>query len=521
MKVVITEPSSALAQAIIESLARGGVLAVTGFGGDATDPEACAIAVAGADVLIDLRPIIAIDHAPDAGATDSPESWAPAGQHMERLCRGTYVLIRAAVSAGVTRVVHASSLRHLVDHDPAWSVAELWRPRPAIDDPAALGAYLAEEVARQLALVEPVAVTCVRLADVRADGGPLAWDEVHVDDAASACVKAATAALGGSEPYARPVVASGWWLFHAPGGGPHARFPVGGARAIGYEPLHECEPRPADYVHATRPIRHVASRVIRRVTVFGAGGPLASAAAPHLQSAYITRLTDVRPLAEIRDALAPQSPGAPLPVVPDAPHTTTMCDVTDPVQVWRALEGADAFLNLTVIRHDVVGAFRVNFEGAWYVARAAIGHRIRRAIHTGPALNLHDRPSGYGHEFAVPDDAPPRTGTWQYTVSKYLGQEVARIAAEDYDLETPTIVFCAFVNPDVAEPSPGGPHPMSISWDDAGRALRHAIDVPGFPHPFDLIHISADLPHGRYSNETAKRLLGWVPRDNLEHLYRR
>ena len=264
--------------------------------------------------------------------------------------------------------------------------------------------------------------------------------------------------------------------------------------------------------------------MIRRVTVFGAGGPLASAAAPHLQSAYITRLSDARSLAEIRAANAPQSPGAPLPEVSVAPHEATICDVTDPVQVWRALDGADALLNLTVVRHEVLGAFRVNFEGAWYVARAAIARGIRRAIHTGPALNLHDRPSGYGHEFGVPDDAPPRTGTWQYTVSKYLGQEVARIAAEDHDLETPSLVFCAFVNPDSlahAEPSPGGPHPMSISWDDAGRALRHAVDVPAFPQPFDLIHITADLPHGRYANEKAKRLLGWAPRDALAHLYRR
>ena len=524
MKVVITEPRSPLAQAIIANLTRDGLSTVVRFEGEATDAEACATAVAGADLLIDLRPLVAVDHAPDAGLAHDPASWDAAGQHMERLCRGTYVLMRAAVTAGVTRVVLASTLRHLEDYDPAWSVAESWRPRPALDDPAALGPFLAEEVARQLALVEPITVACVRLATVRADANPLAWDEVHAHDAAAACVLAATATLGAAEPYARPHLATGWWLFHAPGGGPHARFPIAAARAIGYAPRHDCHPRPAHHVHAARSVRHVAPRVIRRVTVFGAGGPLASAAAPHLQSAYRTRLTDARSLAEIRAAGVPQSPGAPLPTVPDAPHDATICDVTDPVQVWRALDGADALLNLSVVRHEVVGAFRVNFEGAWYIARAAVALGIRRAIHTGPALTLHDRPSGYGHDVAVPDDAPARTGTWQYTVSKYLGQEVARIAAEDHGLETPCLVFCAFVNPDAlahAEPSPGGPHPMSISWDDAGRALRHAVDVPAFPQPFDVIHLTADLPHGRYANAKAKRLLGWAPRDTLAHLYRR
>ena len=524
MKIVVTEPKSALGHAIIARLRdepppHGAT--VVAWDGDATDPDACAAALAGADLLIDLRPVIASAHAPGAGAANDPATWAPAGQHMERLCRGTYLLIRAAVTAGLTRVVLTSTLRHLEDYAPEWSVAESWRPRPALDDPAALGPYLAEEVARQLALVEPITVACVRLATVRADARGLAWDEVHVRDAAAACVLAATAALGAAEPYARPHLATGWWLFHAPGGGPHARFPIAAAANIGYAPTHAVEPRPTSTQHRARSVPHVAPRAIRRVTVFGAGGPLASAAAPHLQSAYRTRLTDARSLDEIRGANAPQSPGAPLPSVPQAPHEATICDVTDPVQVWRALDGADAILNLTVIRHEVLGAFRVNFEGAWYIARAAIAHGIRRAIHTGPALNLHDRPSGYGHDFAVPDDAPARTGTWQYTISKYLGQEVARIAAEDHGLETPCLVFCAFVNPDVAEPSPGGPHPMSISWDDAGRALRHAVDTPTYPRPFDIIHLTADLPHGRYANEKARRLLGWAPRDSLAHLYRR
>lgn len=521
MRVVVTEASSAIGQAVIARLRDRPGLDVVAFDGDATDQGACAAAVAGATSVIDLRPVVAVDHAPGAGDLHDPASWAPAGAHMERLCRGTYVLLRAAVDAGVGRFVLGSTLRHLEAHDPAWSVAESWRPLPDLDDPAGLGAYLAEETARQLALVEPVAVACLRFAAIHRGDGAIAWDHVHLDDAVSACLRALDASLSAPETYARPTPATGWWLFHVPGGGDHARFPLGAARSIGIDPAHACAPRPVGHVHAPPVASPIPSRTIRRVVVFGAGGPLASATAPHLQSAYVTRLTDARALSEIRAANAPQSPGAPLPVVPEAPHEAATCDVTDPVAVYRACDGADAILNLTVVRHEVVGAFRVNFEGAWYVARAAIAHGIRRAVHTGPALNLHDRPAGYGHEFAVPDDAPARTGVWQYTVSKYLGQEVARIAAESHGLETPTLVFCQFVNPEVASATPGGPHPMSISWDDAGRALRHAIDAPGFPEPFELVHVTADLPHGRYANAKAKRLLGWVPRDNLERLYRR
>ena len=35
------------------------------------------------------------------------------------------------------------------------------------------------------------------------------------------------------------------------------------------------------------------------------------------------------------------------------------------------------------------------------------------------------------------------------------------------------------------------------------------------------MNVLADLPHGRYSNEKAKRLLAWEPRDSMPHLWMR
>lgn len=519
MRIVITEPGTALGQSLVKHLSSSHD--IVQLSGDALDPAACAEAVSKADAVIDLRPVASVDTAPDPGTLSDPTSWKAAGVHLEHLSRGTYVLMRAAVEAGASRYILGSTLRHFEGYDPTFSVAESWRPRPDVDDPAGLGAYLAEETARQLALVEPFAVVCLRFATISTGESPITGDEVHVADAVQACVRALEAPLAISETYARTTLASGWWVFHVPGGGDASRFPVGAARGIGYAPAHDCRVASVVGTRAPRDTSTVSSRVTRRVTMFGAGGPLGAATAPHLMSAYTVRLTDARSLAEIRDANQPQSPGAPLPSPCTEPHESVICDVTDPVAVSDACEGADAIINLTVIRHDVPGSFKVNLEGAYYIMRAARAHGIRRSVHTGPALNLHDRPAGYGHEFAVPDDAPARTGVWQYTVAKYLGQEVVRLAAEAYGLESPTLVFCAFVNPDVAEPAPGGPHPMSISWDDAGRALRHTVDAPGYPAPYELMHITADLPHDRYSNAKAKALLGWSPRDNLVNLYAR
>ena len=250
--------------------------------------------------------------------------------------------------------------------------------------------------------------------------------------------------------------------------------------------------------------------------VFGAGGPLAAAAAPSLAAVYRLRLTDLRPLADIAGEAKPQSRGAPLPRVLGEPHETMQVDVTDLDQVEAACAGMDAIVNCTVVRPHPVQAFLVNTIGAYHVMRAAVTHRIRRVVHTGPLQVLNDRQGGYAWDPFIPDTAPPRPGAWLYLHSKALGQEVVRLFAEQYGLEVPALLFCNFVNPAVAR-SPI--NPMTVSWEDAGHAIRHAVEAPGFPSPFEPLHILADLPHGRYSLERASRLLGWVPRDDLSALY--
>jgi nucleoside-diphosphate-sugar epimerase len=165
----------------------------------------------------------------------------------------------------------------------------------------------------------------------------------------------------------------------------------------------------------------------------------------------------------------------------------------------------------------LVGAFRVNLVGAYNVCRAAVENGIRRVVHTGPqqtTAGVHGF-HGYAHDFGIVDEVPGRPGASLYLLTKYLGQEVCRIFAEEHGLEVPTLLFTQFVNPDYPTDNPNGVYPMAVSWTDAADAIRRALDVPVLPHPFEPIHISTDLPHGKYSNEKAKRLLGWQPRDRL------
>jgi hypothetical protein len=102
-----------------------------------------------------------------------------------------------------------------------------------------------------------------------------------------------------------------------------------------------------------------------------------------------------------------------------------------------------------------------------------------------------------------------------YIHSKYLGQEICRVFAEYYGLEVPVLLFYLLQSPAL----PGESHPFIISWPDTGRALRRALEVTSLPSPYEELNISADLPHGRFRFDKARRILNWQPRDGLDHFW--
>ena len=189
------------------------------------------------------------------------------------------------------------------------------------------------------------------------------------------------------------------------------------------------------------PRRRVASRPVRKVVVFGAGGPLAAATTEALAQSYQLRLTDVRPLAEIA-AAGPQSPGAPLPQVLGPPHEAVVVDVTDPDQVRAPARGMDAIINCTVVRPHPVQAFRVNTPRRLqrHARRRGARHPARRP-HRPAAGDAPTARRATGADFDVPDDAPARPGATLYMHTKFLGQEIVRVFAEQHDLEVPALLL--------------------------------------------------------------------------------
>ncbi len=247
--------------------------------------------------------------------------------------------------------------------------------------------------------------------------------------------------------------------------------------------------------------------MVTKVCIYGAGGPVAAHAIKALERSYRLRLADIN-----AEALQPYAQR----------HETMTVDVTDPQQVLAAADGMEALVNCTVIRDHPVESFRVNTLGAYNIMKAAVTHGIQRVIQTGPYLAVGGHMADYAFDFDVPDDVPPRPGTGLYSLTKYLGQEVCRVFAETYGIEVLVLLFAAFHDPNDKKLKPGeGIGPFSVSWEDAGEAFRCALEAPQLPRPFEVFHIVADLPHGKYPNTKAKRLLCWQPKDTFERQWRK
>jgi nucleoside-diphosphate-sugar epimerase len=446
---------------------------------------------------------------------------------LDRASRGIYNLIKTAAAAGARRFVLLSSLRPFERYPLDHAVTEYWAPRPTTD-PQDLIAVVAEAVVREASHTLPLKVICLRLGPVVDNVEARDPRAVHVDDV----VQAVERALAFEEPDGEP--STGWRAFHIVGAG-RTRFPLGLAggadrataipmATLGYVPEHDVSGgAPPTEINVEPPARFTAQPGggARRVVIFGAGGPLAAISARALEPDHVLRLCDLRPVAEIVAEGRPQSRGAPVPRVLGQPHDMRAVDVTDYSQVLEATRGMDAVINMTVMRHDPVQAFRVNTLGAYNVIRAAVECGIRRVVQTGPQQVTDTMPGGYWSDVDLPSSVPPRPGVGLYFISKFLGQEIMRIFAQEHDLEVPTLVFGPFTNPDDCEPDELGCYPFLVSWADAAEAVRGALRAPALPHPFEIFHIVADLPHGKYRNDRTKAVLHWQPRDNLEIHWRR
>ena len=201
--------------------------------------------------------------------------------------------------------------------------------------------------------------------------------------------------------------------------------------------------------------------------------------------------------------------------------------VDDVDGVARAAEGMDVIVNLSVLRPDRKLAFDVNMMGNYAMMRAAREHGIKRVITTGP----HYQQVGEQYErwdFDLNPDMPPAPGTRLYAHTKALGQEICRVFSQRHGIQVITLLYWNMRHAwdlSGAGARPVEYHqdmvPFSTAWSDCGTAVRAAVEVADerLATRCETFFVFPDLPHGKFTNEKTKRVLGWQPRYQLEGLW--
>jgi hypothetical protein len=240
-----------------------------------------------------------------------------------------------------------------------------------------------------------------------------------------------------------------------------------------------------------------------KVLLLGANGYLGPHVVKALEQHHELRVTDIKPPAE------------------KSRHEYIRVDVASLEQMRAAAKGMDAIVNLAVLRPDRKLAFDVNTRGCYNMMLAAVEYGIKRVINTGPHLVVSGPPYD-GFDFGITPDSPPQPGTHLYGLSKSLGQEICRVFTHHHDTYVQEYLFYSFREAQKLTPGTDAT-PFSISWGDAGEVFRLglAIDLAKLPSRCEVFFVFADMPHGKYTNDKVKQVLGLRFRDDLSVLWRK
>lgn len=157
---------------------------------DLREPSQAAPLTEGVDAILHLAP-----YSPERGTDPATEKHT-----LDTAGRGTYVLLHAALQAGVRRVVLASRLDLLAAHPANAIIDETWKALPEATA-AGLAPYLAELTLREFVRAEELVGVCLRLGSL--EGGQ---DSATPSDAVAAIRAALTMDLTGHRYR--------WWLYH-------------------------------------------------------------------------------------------------------------------------------------------------------------------------------------------------------------------------------------------------------------------------------------------------------------------
>ena len=246
------------------------------------------------------------------------------------------------------------------------------------------------------------------------------------------------------------------------------------------------------------------------VLILGANGMMGPHVIESLEERHRLRLSDINDL--------------------DSRHEYLKVDASNLDQVVSAAEGMDAIINLSVLRQDRRLAFDVNARGCYNMMVAAAQHGISRVINSGPFYAVAG-PTYERFDHQIGPDIPHQPGTHLYAITKSLGQEICRIFTESHDIYVVDLLFYMLLDAQAHTSESGSSIanvgldmvPYTISWRDAAEAFRCALDIEleTLPSRSEIFFVFPDIPHQKFSNEKARRILGWQPRDTLDQFWKK
>ena len=236
---------------------------------------------------------------------------------------------------------------------------------------------------------------------------------------------------------------------------------------------------------------------MKKVLLLGASGLIAPHITPALEKDYDLRLADIKDH-------------------PDGKPVLNV-DVWDYGQVREAVEGVDAVMNFTVLRHDDTLSFQVNTIGAWNVMKAAADAGIRKVIHTGPAQTL----LAYVHDTDIPVDAPDAPSSDYYFITKHLSNEIVRSFARHHEIHTVCFLFQGLAPRPTEHTGKASTRSFLIIHDDLAVACRQGLELPSVPGFYQAFNLHSHYGPGQYSLEKAERILGYAPQEEWWQWQRR
>ena len=239
MNILITGASSKLAQAVVTELGDAHHLRL--MDSVPVDPPENAEYFQGTlldhdDVWKAVRGVEAIIHTGEPPPHLPDDELARDQLLLDLATRGTHNLCKAAVEAGVKRIVYGSTLDIFQPYPDDVYISELWKPLPSPDMPL-MSRYLGELTCREFARDYMVTVTALRLGMLvlEEEMAGLAPDLLWLDirDAAQAFRLALE----------RDACQETWWtrrwaLHHICADIPNPKYLINNAKRMGYTPAH-------------------------------------------------------------------------------------------------------------------------------------------------------------------------------------------------------------------------------------------------------------------------------------------